>query len=152
MSSSAVFIITLLGSLCTLPLLLQLLLPCVFCMRKHVCIDGKIWSAQPLNTKAFTFHSWAPPASVLIFFLLCSKIGYVFFKSNCTDMNETIIYSFCENLKSNGSYLLHQVDIWTCPSFGGHLEFFFEIFCFMTILVMPHILESWQLCHNMLYG
>ena len=34
----------------------------------------------------------------------------------------------------------------------GTTREFFENFHFMTILVMPQVLESWQLCHNMLCG
>ena len=34
---------------------------------------------------------------------------------------------------------------------GPHKELFIY-FCSMTTLVMPQILESWKLCHNMLCG
>lgn len=51
-------------------------------------------------------------------YLLCSKMEFVFFEIQLYGC-ESILYTCCETLRSTGSHLLSQSDIWTWPSFEG---------------------------------
>ena len=85
--------------------------------------------------------------------MLCRKIGFVFFKSNLyryeLDYHICFLWKFDINwiTSTRSNRHMNMAFIWWAA-----IENSIFIFIFMIVWVMPQILESWQLFHNMLCG
>ena len=85
--------------------------------------------------------------------MLCRKIGFVFFKSNLyryeLDYHICFLWKFDINwiTSTRSNCHMNMAFIWWAA-----IENSIFIFIFMIVWVMPQILESWQLFHNMLCG
>lgn len=74
----------------------------------------------PLHAQALTFHFRAPPTPMLNF-MLFSKIDFVFFKSNCTDVNYKP-HVYCVELWSQLDHICYIILIYEHGLHRGQLE------------------------------
>ena len=105
-------------------------------------LHSRIWFNPKMPSH---FHFRAPPAPML-------KISVMWQIGLCSsmDVNQTIICSSRESLKSIGPCLLGHVDMWTWPSFGGGSERKFYFFLFHDHFSQATNYRKLKFFHNML--